>query len=510
MMFQTFKKLYQVNLSTPRGIYRLLSSLVGTGANLMALLQFAARSYPTQTAIIDDCQEINYQDLYLETQQLAFHLQQKYGIQANTCVAILCRNHSPLVKTLFALSSVGAHAYLFNTEIHTQQLNQLLETQAIDVLIHDIEVWELVQASNFDKTSLLARHLTFDSVEKLSQQKCPPNTKVKKTKAGKLIILSSGTTGHFKTAVRKPSIFHFLNPFFALLTQLNLGSYSSTYIAIPIYHGFGMAALLVSITLGVKIVLRTNFDLIQAGNLLTQHKIQVLILVPTILNRLLDLETSFLQNTRLIISGGAALAPSLVQQTFQKINTDLANLYGTSEAGFCLMANSKDLQKYPNSLGKKVHGATLKIVNEQQKEVTLGQVGELMVNSSWIMKNSQSNWIKTGDLVYCNAEGYYFLCGRIDDRIVSGGENVYPIELEHILLQHPAIHLAAVVGIADPDFGQALKAFVQVKPSCSLNKTNLLAWLKPKTARYQMPKELVFINSMPLNALGKIDKNKLY
>ncbi|BDS09405.1 AMP-binding protein [Aureispira anguillae] len=509
-MFQTFQKLYQANISTPVGIYRLLRSIIGTGTNLMALLEFAARSYPSETAIIDDYQSISYQDLYKETQQLAVNLKEKHAIHPHKKVALLCRNHSPLVKSLFALSCLGADAYLLNIEMTSAQFNDLLDEHNFDCVIYDLEVWEMVHRSNFDKKTLLSQHITFDSIQGLSTETPTKKINLKKSSAGKLIILTGGTTGAFKTAVRKPAVSNFLNPFFALLNQLNLGTYQSAYIATPIYHGFGMAALLVSLTLGVKIVLTKRFKAQKTTSLLLKHRVQVLILVPLILDRLLQQSKLELIYTRLIISGGAPLNPNLVQRTFKLLKHDLANLYGTSEAGFCIMATTEDLKLHANTIGKKIRGVQLKLLDNNQQEVAIGTVGALSVRSSWGMKNTTDSWIPTGDLAYQNEQGYYFLCGRVDDRIVSGGENVYPVELEHILLQHDAIQQTAVIGISDPEFGQRLKAFVVLKPQQVLDQSNLQEWLKDHAARHQMPKEIVFIDHIPVTALGKTNKKKLF
>lgn len=509
-MFQTFSKLYQAKLSSPIGLYRLASSVLGTGTNLMALLRFAAHTHTSEIALIDDDQEISYQDLYKETQQLAIHLQEKYRIQSGKKAAILCRNHIPLVKSLFALSQLGADIYSLNVEMSVQQLNALILQYDFDVLIYDIDLWEMVRASNFEGTTLFSHHLTFDAIHELSQIVPPKNSRLKKGKTGKLVILTGGTTGTFKAAVRKPSISNFLNPFFALLNQLNLADYRSTYIAPPIYHGFGMAALLISIALGAKIIVTKRFNTSNATTLMIKHKIEVLVIVPLMLSRLVTLGKLGFVYTKVVISGGAPLSPPLIEKTFDTIQEDLANLYGTSEAGFCIMATTADLKQYPNTIGRKIKGVQIKLLNEQQQEVSIGDVGHLCIQSRWTMRNTTNAWIKTGDLAYVNEEGYYFLCGRVDDMIVSGGENVYPIELEQVLLQHNAIQQVAVIGISDKEFGQRLKAFVQLKPNQQLTAPTLKIWLKDRVARYHTPKEIVFLNEIPTTSIGKVNKKKLY
>jgi acyl-CoA synthetase (AMP-forming)/AMP-acid ligase II len=154
-----------------------------------------------------------------------------------------------------------------------------------------------------------------------------------------------------------------------------------------------------------------------------------------------------------------------------------------------------------------VSGVQARIVNDADQIVAGGQVGRLCIRCAWA--TTRKNWTETGDLAYQDSEGDLFLCGRIDDMIVSGGENVYPIELENVLLQHPDIDSVAVIGIPDAEFGQRLKAVIVTKQGATLDHTTLLDWLKPRAARYQMPAVIDFRDELPYTALGKLDKKSL-
>lgn len=154
-------------------------------------------------------------------------------------------------------------------------------------------------------------------------------------------------------------------------------------------------------------------------------------------------------------------------------------------------------------------GSSLKLLDENKNEVSNGVTGEFCFKNTWTMSGRTNKWIATGDLGYSNAKGYYFLCGRTDDRIVSGGENVYPVELEQVLLTHPFIVDAVVIGIDDETFGQRLKAFVVPEKNAPLTEEALIQWLRLKVARYQMPKEVQFLDHIPYTEVGKVDKMKL-
>ena len=185
----------------------------------------------------------------------------------------------------------------------------------------------------------------------------------------------------------------------------------------------------------------------------------------------------------------------------------LCNLYGTSEAGLVMVATP---QVYNIQLkhGRKISGVKVKILDTYNKKVEIGRVGQFYIKSGCTISNNNS-WVATGDLGYQDSKGYYFLCGRTDDMIVSAGENVYPIEVEQELINHPHVQDVMVVGINDDIFGQRLKAYVQLKDNKSLTADELLEWLGSRVARFQLPKEIVFVDSIPYTPLGKHDKKHI-
>lgn len=178
-----------------------------------------------------------------------------------------------------------------------------------------------------------------------------------------------------------------------------------------------------------------------------------------------------------------------------------------SEAGFCILGTPALLGRKPASIGQPVWGVRAKIVNNADREVSNSKIGRLCIRSAW--STHQTSWIETGDLAYQDAEGDIFLCGRVDDMIVSGGENVYPIDLENKITQHPDVESAVVFGISNQEFGQRLKAVVVKKQNTVLTPPILQDWLKPRVARYQMPAVIEFRDHLPYTALGKLDMKSL-
>lgn len=185
------------------------------------------------------------------------------------------------------------------------------------------------------------------------------------------------------------------------------------------------------------------------------------------------------------------------------------NLYGTSEAGLNTVATPQDLIYSAKTVGKRIGGVRLKILDTNKDEVSIGSVGQLCIKNRWSMRNSSSSWIETGDLGYRDCKGYYFLCGRVDDMVVSAGENVYPVEIEQVLINHPQVEDVAVIGINDEGFGQRLMACVLPINNTDITKEELFEWLRSRVARFQLPKDITFVNHIPYTSLGKLDKKQL-
>jgi acyl-CoA synthetase (AMP-forming)/AMP-acid ligase II len=396
---------------------------------------------------------------------------------------------------------------LVNPEMSAGQILALDERFRFDLYVHDGSLPPALTDTPLGQRALPAYQATGPSIDRMSVQRKQPKVWLKRVRAGAIVVMTGGTTGQPKAASRQPSFFDFLPPFVALLTQAHLDRYRSVFIATPMYHGFGLASLLMGVVLGAEMHFTQRFDAARASALIARHQIEVVTLVPLMLQRLLRLDAGSLTSLRCILSGGAMLNPALAQETLARLGPILFNLYGTSEAGFAILATPDTLARKPASIGKPIRGAQTQIVNESNQVVAQKGIGRLCVRSAW--STSRPSWIETGDLAYRDEDGDIYLCGRVDDMIVSGGENVYPLELETVLMQHPAVDAAAVVGIPDAEFGQRLKAVLVVRPGATLDQPTLLDWLKPRVARYQMPAVVEFRDELPSTSLGKLDKKRL-
>ncbi len=503
-MIKLFYVLYKIKLLSPIGLYRLFMSVFKCGINLMTLLHFAEKKFANQIALVDDDESLTYKQLLEQSTKVAQTLVEKAQLQSGQKVGVLCRNHASLVKTIFALSRVGADLYLLNTEISKQQFDAFNERHNFDLIIYDAELCPIIQ--NYSKQKILSYHQDYPAISNFLKSKANQVTLPRTTK-GEIVLQTSGTTGMSKDAAHKPSLFHYLNPFVSFIKRLRILDYQNAYIATPIYHGYGIAVLLLFIPLGKKVVITSGFNAQKACELIQHHQIEVVTVVPLMLQKMLQTNQEYLKTLKCIASGGAKLPTKLVEETFQKIGPVLHNLYGTSETGLNFIATPHDLMYSPRTIGKKITGLKISILDRNINEVTPGTIGQLCMKNDWsILKDT---WFETGDAGYQDENGYYFLYGRMDDMVISGGENVYPIEVEQVLIQHPKILDVAIIGINDDQFGQCLKAFVVSEKNSSLTEKELLEWLRPRLARFQLPKEFSMLDHLPYTPLGKLDKKQL-
>jgi fatty-acyl-CoA synthase len=508
-IFTLMYVLHKIQLLSPSSLYRLMVAVFKNGMNLMTLLQFANMKYGDHIALVDDDETITYQQLFKQSKKLANCLKEKYNLQNGQKVGFLCKNHAELVKAIFAVSRLGADVYLLNAETSTSQFNHLVHRHRFDLVIYDSELNDLIEQSDYTNDRIYTYHDQLPAINNLQYSDVNEEQRLKRSSTSKLVLQTSGTTGTSKDAAHKPSLFNFLHPFMAFIQRLKILNYKTAYIATPIYHGYGIAVLLLFIPLGKKAVISRGFDAKKACKIIREHHVEVVTVVPLMLQKMLRTNPEDLKSLSCIASGGARLPIKLIEQSFNELGNVLYNLYGTSEAGLTFIATPEDLMNAPTTLGKKINRLQIMVLDDDLIEMENGKVGQLCIKNDWSIVNRNNTWIKTGDLGYRDENGYYFLCGRTDDMVVSGGENVYPIEVEQVLIKHPLIEDVAIIGVTDNQFGQRLKAFVLPVKNANLTEKELLDWLRTRVARFQLPKEIKFVDNMPYTTLGKLDKKQL-
>jgi acyl-CoA synthetase (AMP-forming)/AMP-acid ligase II len=491
------RRLVAARLLTPAAIADFTVTAAGMGVNLASLLRFAARRFRGGVALVVAGEAISFAELAAQCDRMAAALRDAHGIGRGDVVGILCRNGAGPVRGVFAASRLGARVTLLNPDMAAPQLAALIERHHIKLVIVEADTEPLL-------AGVAARVLR--SADLLAGA---PATyrRLARVNGGELVVLTGGTTGPPKAARRKPSPRSFALLFIHLVIALELDRHPAAYIAVPLFHGYGIAAFLVALTLGRTVYLTPRFRAADACALIDAEKIEVAALVPSMLQRMLGEPEASLASLGCIICGGAALPAPVAVETRRRFGDVLFNLYGTSEAGVAIFAAPADLAAAPDTIGREIWGVHVTIRGADDAALPVGQTGRLCVQSRAAV--SQNGWIETGDVGMRDAAGRLFVRGRIDDMIVSGGENVAPWEVETVLLTHPEVREAAVVGVPDPDFGQRLVAFVVPKSEEALTPEALSAWLNERVARYQRPRSIELRAELPLTAIGKVNKRAL-
>jgi fatty-acyl-CoA synthase len=335
-------------------------------------------------------------------------------------------------------------------------------------------------------------------------------------KAGSIIILTSGTTGTPKGAQRESP--NSLAPVGALLSKVPFRKGETTVIGAPLFHALGFAHAALGIILGSTLVMRRRFDPELALGDLEKHRATALIVVPVMLRKMLDLGAPpKLPHLRIVFVAGSQLGAELCVRATEAFGPVVYNLYGSTEVAYATIATPEDLAAEPGCVGRVPRGARVRILDENGRDVPAGTTGRIFVGNAMPFegytggggKEIIDGLLSSGDVGHFDAAGRLFIDGRDDDMIVSGGENVFPGEIEELLLHHEAIRDAAVIGIPDDQWGQRLRAFVVPQDGAEPTEDEIKAYVRDNLARYKVPREVVFLAELPRNPTGKVLKREL-
>jgi acyl-CoA synthetase (AMP-forming)/AMP-acid ligase II len=337
---------------------------------------------------------------------------------------------------------------------------------------------------------------------------------------GRVVILTSGTTGTPKGAKRKQP--DSMEPAAALYSKIPLRARETTVIAAPMFHSWGYAHFTLGLPLASTLVLRRRFDPEQTLSDVARHRATALAVVPVMLQRILELpaatiERYDLSSLRIVAASGSALPGELATRAMDALGDVLYNLYGSTEVAWATIATPQDLRAAPGTAGRPPMGTVVKLLDSEGREVPRGQRGRIFAANEMVFegytgggsKEVVKGLMSTGDMGHLDAAGRLFVDGRDDEMIVSGGENVFPREVEDLLAKHAQIEEAAVIGVADDKFGQRLKAFVVPREQAELSEETIKEYVKQNLARYKVPREVVFVDELPRNATGKVLKREL-
>ncbi len=479
---------------------------------------FAAQvaRFPDRPAVVDEAGPTSFRALDDRSTRLARGLA-AHGCDPGSRVALLCRNHRDLVAAILACGKLGVDALLLNTGMSQGQARAVLDEQRPRAVIFDDDLAGMLKGAPRGARRItayaekVARGLTVDGlVSEGSPEPLP-----KPNKPGRTIVLTSGTTGTPKGAKRpNPSG---LGTAAALLSRIPLHAGEPTFVAAPMFHTWGFANFQIGTALGSTLVLSRRFDPQETLAAIARHRCTALVAVPVMLQRILELpedvrrrhDTSSL---RIVALSGSALPGKLATRFMDEFGPVLYNLYGSTEVSWATIATPTDLRAAPGTSGRPPRGTRLAIVGEDGRELGTGEVGRIFVGNELLFEGytggqDKDRWrglMATGDVGYRDASGLLFVSGRDDDMIVSGGENVFPREVEDLLAARSEVTEVAVVGVDDEKFGQRLAAYVVLRDGASLDDDGVRDLVKDKLARFSVPRDVVFLDALPRNATGKV------
>ncbi|MDT7761519.1 MAG: fatty-acyl-CoA synthase [Mycobacterium sp.] len=487
-----------------------------------------ARRTPNRTAIIDDDGEVTFKELDDASHEVANGLL-AMGIKGGDGVAILARNHRWFLIAVYGAARAGARIILLNSEFSGPQIKEVSEREGAKLIIYDDEYCQAVSKADpplgklralgvnpdKDEPSGSADETLEDLVARSSGKPAP-----KATKHSSIIILTSGTTGTPKGANRStpPS----LAPIGGILSHVPFRSGEITSLPAPMFHALGYLHATIAMMLGTTLVLRRRFKPATVLEDIEKNKVTAVVVVPVMLSRILDALDAMehkpnLSSLRIVFVSGSQLGAELAQRALKDLGPVVYNLYGSTEIAFATIARPKDLSINPATVGPVVKGVKVKILDDNGNERPQGEVGRIFVGNTFPFegytggggKQIIDGLMSSGDVGYFDEHGLLYVSGRDDEMIVSGGENVFPAEIEDLISGHPEVVEATALGVEDKEWGHRLRAFVVKTDGASIGEDDIKTYVREHLARYKVPREVVFLEELPRNPTGKILKREL-
>jgi acyl-CoA synthetase (AMP-forming)/AMP-acid ligase II len=510
-----------VGLMRPDKALKIGATFLRWGASPATGVSVAAIHYPHELAIVDERGALTWERLHRRSNALA-HAFAEMGIGPGDGVGVMCRNHRGFIEATLASAKLGASALYLNTMFAGPQLAEVTKREGPKALVYDEEFGDLLSGVDDSVTRIIgwcdgeASGPTLDSLIEggdESNLKPPPDRP-------KFVILTSGTTGTPKGAQRSSP--EGLLPIASLIDKIPFRSRMTMMIAAPLFHSWGFFHFVMSLPTASTMVLRRRFDPEGTLQAIEQSRADVLAAVPVMVQRILTLPEETLDkyelpSLKITSLSGSALPGELAIAWMDRFGDNVYNLYGSTEVAYATVATPEDLRAAPGTAGKPPRGTKICLYDENGSEVSQGQVGRIFVGNEMAMegytggggKEMIDGLYSSGDVGHIDSDGRLFIDGRDDEMIVSGGENVFPREVEDLLHDHDAVEEVAVIGVEDEEFGQRLKAFVVVRGGVQVSEQDLTAHVKANLASYKSPREIEFLDELPRNATGKILKKDL-
>ncbi|KWX66898.1 acyl-CoA ligase FadD12 [Mycobacterium sp. NAZ190054] len=486
----------------------------------------AAQRCPDRAGLVDERGILTWRQIDRRADAFAAALQALPDGQPEV-IALMARNHRGFVDALIAANRIGADVLLLNTSFAGPALAEVMEREGEGrsvAVVYDEEFTDTVDralARRPDTTRIVAwadnptdRHTVEGMIAAHTGHE-----PVRALAKSRVILLTSGTTGTPKGARHSGGDPRVLK---AILDRTPWRAEQPVVIVAPMFHAWGFSQLAFAASMSCTIITRRKFDPEATLELVDKHRATGLCVVPVMFDRIMDLPEEVLdryscRSLRFAAASGSRMRPDVVIKFMDRFGDVIYNNYNATEAGMIATATPRDLRAAPDTAGRPAEGTEIRILDSEFNEVPTGETGGIYVRNqtqfdgytTGATKDFHEGFMASGDVGYLDGEGRLFVVGRDDEMIVSGGENVYPIEVEKTLADHPDVAEATVIGVDDEKFGQRLEAFVVLNPGATATPDTLKHHVRDHLAGYKVPREITVLDELPRSVTGKISRKDL-
>jgi fatty-acyl-CoA synthase len=510
----------------PGSVATYAARTLGKPRNPSNILKLHALNAPDKLALVDERRRVTWGELEERVNRLATALAAR-GVGPGARVAVMMRNCIEFIEVQWATTRLGATTVQIGYRLKASEVAYILGNSQPSALFcqpaeEGVAREARAAAGHPAEDALFVAGPGYEALIASGHPTETPPAARRDDASGGVMIYTSGTTGRPKGAARdfKIAMHEAVSDF---LRQLGVRHDDRHLCVCPLYHSAAPAFVAFVLGVGGTIFLQEHYEPEAALELIARQKITSTFMVPTMLARLAAAAEGGrhdVSSLRWLASGAAPLPTETARRVEAAFGPRLFNFYGATETGLVTLALPGEHTARPGTIGRALAGNQLRLLDDQGREVPAGAVGELWVRNSMLVagyhrdhegtaKAMRDGFFSVGDLARIDGDGYVYLADRKHDMVISGGVNIYPLEIEQRLHEHPAVLEAAVIGVPDAEWGEALKAFVVTRPGHGATPDELREFCKQTLANFKCPRHYVFLDALPRNPTGKVLKREL-
>jgi len=510
----------------PRVLAGMAKALLDWGLGPAGGFTTLAQRAPDQVGLIDERGALTFAEIHRRSNGLARSLR-GLGVGEGDGVAVLCRNHRGFIDATLAATKLGADVLYLNTAFAAPQVADVFGAERPVAFVYDEEFTTIADGAVAALDDPPRRILAWQDSDESNLptldgliSAAPEDNLAPPRRRARSVILTSGTTGRPKGAARGEAS---IDAAVSLLSRLPLRRGWTSHVAAPLFHTWGWAHLALAMLMGSTLVLRRQFDPEECLRAVAEHGCDSLVVIPVMLQRILQLPDEVLDGydlsaIKVVAASGSALPGDLATSWMDRFGDTLYNIYGSTECAWATVAQPADLRAAPGTAGRPPYATLVRLYDDRGRPVPDGEPGRIFVANSMLFdgytgggsKQTIDGLMATGDVGRFDPAGRLFVEGRDDEMIVSGGENVFPREVEDCLATHDDVVEAAAIGVDDEEFGQRLRAYVVPTTPGAVDEEQLKEHVRHSLARFKVPREIVFLDALPRNETGKVVKRDLH